>query len=126
MERISLLDTAIVFINRTFPGDGDGDSFRNGNSFHLERSHHESSKSYVGNTIIISFPAVLSLCLQLDITGMNYLTQERSDMIVNTDVTKVSLNSDGHWMATVEQRDDGETNMEVRLKFWHYDSVKQR
>jgi hypothetical protein len=35
------------------------------------------------------------------------------------------LNSDGHWMATVEQRDDGETNMEVRLKFWHYDSVKQ-
>jgi hypothetical protein len=29
-------------------------------------------------------------------------------------------------MATVEQRDDGETNMEVRLKFWQYDSVRQR
>jgi len=57
---------------------------------------------------------------------MNYLTQECNAVIVNTDVTKVSVNSDGHWMATVEHRDDGETSMEVRLKFWHYDAVKQR
>jgi hypothetical protein len=57
---------------------------------------------------------------------MNYLTQERNEVIVNTDVTKVSFNSDGRWMATVEQRDDGETNIEVRLKFWHFDDVKQR
>lgn len=90
------------------------------------RSCRESSKCNAGDTVIIYFPAVSSLCLQLDITGMNYLTQERNDVIVNTDVTKVSLNCDGHWMATVEQRDDGETNMEVRLKFWHYDNVKQR
>ena len=57
---------------------------------------------------------------------MNYLTQERNAVIVSTDVTKVSVNSDGHWMATVEHRDDGETSVEVRLKFWHYDAVKQR
>jgi len=57
---------------------------------------------------------------------MNYLTQECNAVIVNTDVTKVSMNSDGHWMATVEHRDDGETSMEARLKFWHYDAVKQR
>jgi len=73
-----------------------------------------------------NFLVSLSLCLQLDITGMNYLTQERDAVIVSTAVTKVSLNSDGHWMATVEHRDDGETSVEVRLKFWHYDAVKQR
>jgi len=73
-----------------------------------------------------NFLVSLSLCLQLDITGMNYLTQERDAVIVSTAVTKVSLNSDGHWMATVEHRDDGETSVEGRLKFWHYDAVKQR
>lgn len=80
-----------------------------------------------GRTGHIQFysPRTTTLLYNLDITGMNYLTQERDDVIVNTDVTKVSLNCNGHWMATVEQRDDGETNMEVRLKFWHYDSVKQ-
>jgi hypothetical protein len=57
---------------------------------------------------------------------MNYLTQERNVRVVNTDVTKVSMSSDGHWLATVEQRDDGETTAEVRLKFWYYDAVKQR
>jgi NET1-associated nuclear protein 1 (U3 small nucleolar RNA-associated protein 17) len=66
-----------------------------------------------------------TLLYNLDITQMNYLTQERNDIIVNTDVMKVSLNCNGEWMATVEERDDGESNMEVRLKFWHYDTVKQ-
>lgn len=80
-----------------------------------------------GRTGHIQFysPRTRTLLYNLDITGMNYLTQERNALIVNVDVTKVSMNSDGHWMATVEQRDDGETSIEVRLKFWHYDAVKQ-
>lgn len=80
-----------------------------------------------GRTGHIQFysPHTGTLLYNLDITQMNYLTQERNNVIVNTDVTKVSLNCNGEWMATVEERDDRETNMEVRLKFWNYDSVKQ-
>lgn len=80
-----------------------------------------------GRTGHIQFysPRTRTLLYNLDITEMNYLTQECNAVIVNTDVTKVSMNSDGHWMATVEHRDDGETSMEARLKFWHYDAVKQ-
>ncbi|XP_069683922.1 WD repeat-containing protein 75 [Periplaneta americana] len=80
-----------------------------------------------GRTGYIQFysPRTKSLLYNLDITGLNYLTQERNAVIVNTDVTKVAFSSNGQWMSTVEQRDDGETNMEVRLKFWFFDSVKQ-
>lgn len=46
-------------------------------------------------------------------------------MIVNTEVTKAALSQDGLWMATVEQRDDEVSNMEVRLKFWKFDTETQ-
>lgn len=46
-------------------------------------------------------------------------------MIVNTEVTKIALNYDGTWMATVEQRDDDVSYTEVRLKFWNFDAKNQ-
>jgi len=53
------------------------------------------------------------------------LTQERNTVIVNTEVTKVAINDDGTRMATVEERDDKISHVEIRLKFWHFDMEKQ-
>jgi NET1-associated nuclear protein 1 (U3 small nucleolar RNA-associated protein 17) len=52
------------------------------------------------------------------------LTQERDVIIVNTEVTKIALDHDGTWMATVEERDEV-SSTEVRLKFWKYDLKQQ-
>jgi len=62
---------------------------------------------------------------QINITAQNFLTQERDVIIVNTEVTKIALNHDGTWMATVEERNDKVSSIEVRLKFWLYDLKKQ-
>jgi NET1-associated nuclear protein 1 (U3 small nucleolar RNA-associated protein 17) len=53
------------------------------------------------------------------------LTQERDVIIVNTEVTKIALNHNGIWMATVEERNDKISSIEVRLKFWTYDLDEQ-
>ncbi|XP_076755512.1 WD repeat-containing protein l(2)05287 [Xylocopa sonorina] len=66
-----------------------------------------------------------SLLYNINITAQNFLTQERSIIIVNTEVTKIALNHDGTWMATVEERNDKISCIEVRLKFWMFDSKKQ-
>ncbi|KAK0178506.1 hypothetical protein PV327_007392 [Microctonus hyperodae] len=66
-----------------------------------------------------------SLLYNINITAQNLLTQTRNGMIVNTEVTKIALNHDGLWMATVEERNDKISNPEVRLKFWKYDTEKQ-
>ncbi|KAJ9575440.1 hypothetical protein L9F63_007691, partial [Diploptera punctata] len=62
---------------------------------------------------------------RLDISGMNYVTQERNAVIINTEVIRIALSSDGRWLATVEHRDDQETFAENRLKFWQFDQRKQ-
>jgi len=62
---------------------------------------------------------------QINITAQNFLTQERDVIIVNTEVTKIALNHNGMWMATVEERNDKISSIEVRLKFWMYDVNKQ-
>ncbi|KAG7202077.1 hypothetical protein KM043_004751 [Ampulex compressa] len=66
-----------------------------------------------------------SLLYNINITAQNFLTQERSMIIVNTEVTKIALNEDGTWMATVEERNDKLSCIEVRLKFWVFDTDKQ-
>ncbi|XP_047366330.1 WD repeat-containing protein 75 isoform X1 [Vespa velutina] len=66
-----------------------------------------------------------SLLYNIHITAENFITQERSVNILNTEVTKVALNHDGTWMATVEERDDKISTPEVRLKFWIFDMKKQ-
>ncbi|XP_043254565.1 WD repeat-containing protein 75 [Colletes gigas] len=66
-----------------------------------------------------------NLLYNINITAQNFLTQERSLIIVNTEVTKIALNHDGTWMATVEERNDKLSCIEVRLKFWMFD-VKQQ
>lgn len=63
---------------------------------------------------------------QINITAQNFLTQERNVIIVNTEVTKIALNHDGSWMATVEERNDKVSCIEVRLKFWMYDIKQQQ
>lgn len=44
---------------------------------------------------------------------------------MNTEVTKIALNHDGTWMATVEERDDKISPIEVRMKFWTFDLKNQ-
>ncbi|XP_017882412.1 WD repeat-containing protein 75 [Ceratina calcarata] len=66
-----------------------------------------------------------SLLYNINITAQNFLTQERSVIIVNTEVTKIALNHDGTWMATVEERNDKVSCIEVRLKFWMFDTKQQ-
>ena len=63
---------------------------------------------------------------QLDVVQTNYLTRERTGALATCDVTRVSVTSDGLWMATMEQRDDGRSTPERRLKFWEFDEAKQR
>ncbi|XP_074094761.1 WD repeat-containing protein l(2)05287 [Cotesia typhae] len=70
-------------------------------------------------------PKTKSLLYNINITAQNLLSQSRSIIIVNTEVTKIALNYNGSWMATVEERDDKISCPEVRLKFWHYDTEKQ-
>ncbi|XP_076232800.1 WD repeat-containing protein l(2)05287 [Calliopsis andreniformis] len=65
------------------------------------------------------------LLYNINITAQNFLTQERSVIIVNTEVTKIALNYDGTWMATVEERNDKISCVEVRLKFWMFDTKDQ-
>ncbi|XP_043271275.1 WD repeat-containing protein 75 [Venturia canescens] len=66
-----------------------------------------------------------SLLYNVDITAQNLLPQERNVILVNTEVTKIALSPDGSWMATVEERDDKEYFIEIRLKFWKFDAQKQ-
>ncbi|XP_011870474.1 PREDICTED: WD repeat-containing protein 75 [Vollenhovia emeryi] len=66
-----------------------------------------------------------NLLYNINITAQNFLTQERNAIIVNTEVTKVAVNHNGTWMATVEERNDKVSSIEVRLKFWLYDLKKQ-
>ncbi|CAL4073326.1 unnamed protein product, partial [Meganyctiphanes norvegica] len=56
----------------------------------------------------------------LDITLTNYITPERHEELINTDVEKVAVTANGKWMATVEYRNDFKTSLELRLKFWNF------
>ncbi|XP_059480084.1 WD repeat-containing protein 75 [Neocloeon triangulifer] len=57
----------------------------------------------------------------LDVVHQNFLNQERGVEMVNTEVVMTAVSSDGNWLATVEERDDGKHHYECRLKFWSWD-----
>ncbi|XP_034952494.1 WD repeat-containing protein 75 [Chelonus insularis] len=67
-----------------------------------------------------------SLLYNIHITAQNLLTQVPNAVIVNTEVTKIALNNDGSWMATVEERDDKISSPEIRLKYWKFDAKNQK
>ncbi|XP_054262559.1 WD repeat-containing protein 75-like [Macrosteles quadrilineatus] len=60
------------------------------------------------------------LLYNLDIVGQNYLSQERTKEIINTEVTRVAVSYDGNWLVTVEMQDDQHACCDTQLKFWQY------
>ena len=65
--------------------------------------------------------------LKLDIVGENYISPDFLEKpLVNTEVERVAFDAEGNWLATVERRDDGETAVVMRLKFWEWSQEKQR
>ncbi|BES96656.1 Hypothetical protein NTJ_09469 [Nesidiocoris tenuis] len=71
-------------------------------------------------------PLSETLTLNIDVTRMNYLTQERDKVIVNTHVTHSAITTDGQWLATVETRRDTNSILELKLKFWQYIAHRKR
>uniref|UniRef100_A0A0A9XS32 WD repeat-containing protein 75 n=1 Tax=Lygus hesperus TaxID=30085 RepID=A0A0A9XS32_LYGHE len=71
-------------------------------------------------------PLSETLTYNIDVTMMNYLTQERDKVIVNTQVTHSALTSDGLWLATIETRYEPGLALELKLKFWEYNNDKKR
>jgi hypothetical protein len=61
----------------------------------------------------------------MDITQQNYITAERRKVIPNADVCNVAFSKQGRWLATVESLKDEGKCIELRLKFWKFDSTKQ-
>lgn len=59
--------------------------------------------------------------VQLDVVGENYISPDSvKHHLVMTEVENAAIDETGDWLATVERRDDGETNSIMKLKFWHY------
>ncbi|XP_030846369.1 WD repeat-containing protein 75 [Strongylocentrotus purpuratus] len=66
------------------------------------------------------------LLYNMDITGENYISPENLHKpLAHTEVTHMTFDLKGEWMVTAERRDDGETSVEMRLKFWEFDAKKQ-
>ncbi|XP_035216320.1 WD repeat-containing protein 75-like [Stegodyphus dumicola] len=61
----------------------------------------------------------------LDITGRNFISQERDSVVLNTDVHKTAIDDRGIWLATTEYWYDEETSPQLWLKFWEFDTTKQ-
>ncbi|KAJ8959492.1 hypothetical protein NQ318_022189 [Aromia moschata] len=70
-------------------------------------------------------PSDMSLLYSVDIVGQNKITNERDATIQNTEIMRVALSKNGHWLATVEERKDEKYQNEIRLKFWKFDNEKQ-
>jgi NET1-associated nuclear protein 1 (U3 small nucleolar RNA-associated protein 17) len=63
---------------------------------------------------------ICNLFFKVDVVAQNYLNQERNIELVNTEVVHTAMSADGNWLATVEERDDGVTHVECRIKFWKW------
>lgn len=70
-------------------------------------------------------PSSETILFSVDVTLQNYMTQERSQVIVNTEVTHSAITSDGTWLATIETRDDPGVALELRLKLWQFNNTKK-
>ncbi|KAJ1527769.1 hypothetical protein ONE63_007724 [Megalurothrips usitatus] len=70
-------------------------------------------------------PRTHSLLYNLDITGFNYLTQERNTKIFNVEVIRLALTRCGKWLSTVEFIDNGELSVQCTLKFYSFNETTQ-
>ncbi|XP_077978936.1 WD repeat-containing protein 75-like [Glandiceps talaboti] len=62
----------------------------------------------------------------LDIVCQNYISPENLEKpLVHTEIENAAFDSNGDWLVTIERRDDGETSMEMKLKFWQWSGKKQ-
>ena len=57
--------------------------------------------------------------LELEVAPRNRISKD--DQIIDANVSHVAFSSDGLWMGTIDERDDGQFQREVYLKFWSYD-----
>ena len=58
---------------------------------------------------------------QLDIANRNILTDERNQLLGNTEILRAALSSDGQWLATVESWSHNLIGyQDVQLKFWQF------
>lgn len=103
---------------------GDGPLFPAGLN-HDRRTHSLVLNSRTGH-IQFYDPSTHSLLYNLDITGQNYLTQERNTKIINTEVIRVALSTCGKWLSTVEFIDNGEMSVHVTLKFYNFIDTSQK
>ncbi|KAI1289550.1 WD repeat-containing protein 75 [Halotydeus destructor] len=56
----------------------------------------------------------------LDVCGQNFLADGRTTKVYNVEVRSFATSWNNLWLATYEMRDDGETHVTMRLKFWKY------
>ena len=69
---------------------------------------------------------VLFCILQLDIVCQNIISSKDLDApLAVTEIEQTAFSADGKWLATLERRDDSETEVEMRLKFWAFNDEKQ-
>ncbi|XP_065920998.1 WD repeat-containing protein 75-like isoform X2 [Dysidea avara] len=65
-------------------------------------------------------PEQNKLWMEHDVTEFNYVSRTFGKALVLTTVDHVSFSPDGSWMATVESREDTETSLDLKLKFWKF------
>ncbi|KAI9013838.1 quinon protein alcohol dehydrogenase-like superfamily [Phycomyces nitens] len=64
--------------------------------------------------------------MDLEVAPTNHTARkEITDKIVTSNVEHVAFLPRGEWMATVDMRDDGETSVELYLKFWQWNPNSQ-
>lgn len=61
--------------------------------------------------------------MQLDIVQQEYIHQAG---LSQTDLVKAAFSAQGNWLATVEQRQEKESDLELQMKLWAYDEQMQR
>jgi len=61
---------------------------------------------------------------ELQVVDRLFVSRTEDEEIFDTTVEKAAFSQDGEWLATVEYRDDGETECDVRLKFWRANGSK--
>mgnify|MGYP000530619248 CR=1 FL=1 len=139
----SHLDQSIQIIDAKMNGIRtviEGLSFSKGNNLYrsavgLHFNHRLESIAMNGRIGHLQFysPFYQRQLFQLDITEQNIIvaptirsSRSRKHSIEEVDkdnfipiqVTRLAINDDGYWMATIEYRNDEETSPEIRLKFW--------
>ncbi|XP_029651603.1 WD repeat-containing protein 75 [Octopus sinensis] len=63
----------------------------------------------------------------LDVVGVNYISPENLEKQAGVvDVVKAGFSDDGEWLATLQHWEISGFDPEIHLKFWHYNSKKQK